>query len=83
MDRLYQVMIPGLSIAAHFPAVRRRLLADFPEVCEVLATTMPGTVLIAHRGEPQTDAWLNALEDAVATRPVLPPDPSTNTSSAA
>ena len=51
MPRLYQITIPGLSITAHFPAVRRRLLAEFPEVLEVLATTMPGTVLIAYRGE--------------------------------
>jgi hypothetical protein len=83
MPRLYQITIPGLSITAHFPAVRRRLLAEFPEVLEVLATTMPGTVLIAYRGEADMDAWLDALDEAVAMRPVPPPNRSSSSSSAA
>jgi hypothetical protein len=83
IPRLYQITIPGLSITAHFPAVRRRLLADFPKVLEVLATTMPCTLLIAYRGEADTDAWLDALDEAVAMRPVPPPNRSSSSSSAA
>ena len=83
IPRLYQITIPGLSITAHFSAVRRRLLADFPEVIDVLATTMPGTVLIAYRGEADSDAWLDALGEAVAMRPVPPPSRSSSSSSAA
>jgi hypothetical protein len=68
MQRLYEITIPGLSMRADFPAVRHRLLADFPDVAEVLAMTTPGTVLVMYRGEHEVDAWLDALSDSVATR---------------
>jgi hypothetical protein len=45
MQNLYQITIPGLSMKAGFPAARRRLLGDFPQVVEVLAMTTPSTVL--------------------------------------
>jgi hypothetical protein len=68
MNKLYEITIPGLSVAADVPAVRRRLLADFPDVLDVLATTMPATVLIVYRSVAEPDTWLDALSDAVATR---------------
>jgi hypothetical protein len=68
MAKLYEITIPGLSMRTDFPAVRHRLLADFPDVDEVLATTTPATVLVAYRGEDEVDAWLDALSDSVATR---------------
>jgi hypothetical protein len=67
-QRLYEITIPALAIETEFPAVRGRLLADFPRLVEVLATGTPGTVLIAYRGEDEVDAWCEALCDAVATR---------------
>jgi len=51
-----------------FPAVHDRLLADFPQVVEVLAMTTPATVLVVYIGDDQVDAWCEALSDAVATR---------------
>lgn len=68
MHKLYEITIPGLSVASELPAVRHRLLADFPDVLDVLATTMPATVLIVYRGVAKPNAWLDALSDSVATR---------------
>lgn len=68
MQKLYEITIPGLSVAADLPAVRHRLLADFPDVLDVLATTMPATVLIVYRGVAKLDNWLDALSDSVVRR---------------
>jgi hypothetical protein len=68
MPRLYQITIPGLSLKADFTAARRRLIVDFPQVMEVLRTTIPATVLVAYVGEDEVDAWLAALSDCVAAR---------------
>jgi hypothetical protein len=68
MPSLYQLTIPGLSLKGDFTAARRRLIADFPRVLEVLATTIPATVLVVYRGEDEVDAWLDALSEAVAAR---------------
>jgi hypothetical protein len=68
MRNLYEITIPGLSLKADFPAVRHRLLADFPYVVEVLAMTTPSTVLVVYLGEDEVDAWIEALSDSVATR---------------
>jgi hypothetical protein len=73
VQKLYQITIPGLSLKRDFPAARRRLIADFPLVLEVLATTMPATVLVAYLGDDEVDAWLDALSDSVATRRMSPP----------
>ncbi len=68
MQKLYEITIPGLSMKVDYPAVRHRLLADFPNVREVLAMTTPATVLVVYVGEEEVDAWLDALSDSVATR---------------
>jgi hypothetical protein len=68
MPRLYQITIPGLSMKGDFPAGRRRLIAEFPRVLEVFATTIPATVLVAYVGADELDAWLDALSDSVAMR---------------
>jgi hypothetical protein len=68
MQKLYEITIPGLSMKTDFPAVRHRLLADFPLVIEVLATTTPATFLIAYVGDDEVDGWIDALTESVATR---------------
>ena len=68
MKKLYEITIPGLSMKADLPAVRHRLLADFPHVIDVLAMTTPATVLVVYLGEDEVDAWIDALSDSVATR---------------
>jgi hypothetical protein len=65
MQKLYEITIPGLSMKADLPAIRDRLLADFPRVIEVLSMTTPATVLIVYRGEEEVDAWIDALSDSV------------------
>jgi hypothetical protein len=65
---LYEITIPGLSVSADLPSVRRRLHADFPQVLDVLGTTTPGTLLIVYSGQDEIDAWLAALDHSVATR---------------
>jgi hypothetical protein len=51
-----------------FAAARARLLNDFPDVQEVVATTAPSTLLVLYRGDDQVDAWLDALLDTIAAR---------------
>ena len=68
MQKLYEITIPGLSMKADLPAVPHRLLADFPQVIDVLAMTTPATVLVVYLGEEEVDAWIDALSDSVATR---------------
>lgn len=70
MQKLYEITIPGLSLKADFPAVRHRLLADFPYVVEVVAMTTPSTVLVVYLGQDEVDDWIEALSDSVATRRV-------------
>jgi hypothetical protein len=65
MPRLYQITIPGLFVARHWRPVRARLLQAFPEINDVLATTIPATLLVNYSGAPQVDAWLAAVSDAV------------------
>lgn len=68
MQRISRITLPALSIKRDFEAARRRLLADFPAVHDVLATTAPATLLVLYSGPAEVDAWLAALLDPVATR---------------
>ena len=67
MQRLYKLTVPGLSIKTDFTAARQRLLADFRNVHEVVATTAPATLLVVHSGPDEAEAWCNALLDSIAT----------------
>jgi hypothetical protein len=71
MQKLYEITIPGLSMKADFAAARGRLLSDFVNVVEVLASTTPGTVVLVYRGREQVDAWIDALCDCIATRRMI------------
>jgi hypothetical protein len=64
MQQLYRITVPGLSVKSDFTAVRGRLLAEFPAVVDVIATTAPATVLVVYRGRDEVDAWLVAIADA-------------------
>jgi hypothetical protein len=61
MQRLCRITVPGLSITRDFTAARRRLLARFPDIDEVVATTAPGTLLVASSRPEDVDAWLDVL----------------------
>jgi hypothetical protein len=66
MQRICRITVPGLSVKRDFDAARERMLADFPRVHELVATTAPATLLVLYSGPDEVDAWLDALLDAVA-----------------
>jgi hypothetical protein len=67
MHRLCRITVPGLSIESDFAAARERLLAEFPNVHEVIATTAPATLLVLYSGCAEADAWVDALLDSTQT----------------
>ena len=70
--RLSRIYVPGLAVEYDYVTARQRLLADFPDVREVFATTAPATLLIVHSGADQRDAWRDAVLDVIGARePVL------------
>jgi hypothetical protein len=70
MQRHYRITVPGLSVKRDFTAARQRLLADFPNVHEVIATTAAATLLVVYSGHEDPDAWLQTLRGPVAGRRV-------------
>jgi hypothetical protein len=68
MPKLYMITVPGLVVPRDWGAVHDRLLDDFPAVNDVLATTMPATVLIVYEGTAEVDAWLDGVGEAVLGR---------------
>jgi len=50
MPMYYSITIPGLSVKRDFTAARQCLLADFPNVHEVIATTAAATLLVLYSG---------------------------------
>jgi hypothetical protein len=72
MPTLCRITIPGLSVKRDFTAARRRLLAEFPDIQEVVATTAPGTLVVLCSGSEDVDAWLDTL-DSLTTPEVRKP----------
>jgi hypothetical protein len=68
MPRFYMLTVPGLKVTTDWASVHDRLLDDFPDVIDVLATTMPATLLIAYAGEANIDAWLEGINDGIRSR---------------
>lgn len=69
IQRLCRITVPGLTIKRDFSAARARLLAGFPDIEEVIATTAPGTLLVLSHGPEDVDAWLRELLDLRAADP--------------
>ena len=65
MQNLCQITVPGLEVAADWRLIHDRLLDEFPEVTDVLATTMKGTILILHGGPAHADAWLETVSETI------------------
>ena len=65
---LYMVTVPGLDVKSDWLPVHDLLLDEFPDVTEVLATTIPETLLIVYCGRADIDAWLAGLDEAVSVR---------------
>jgi hypothetical protein len=67
MQRLCRITVPGLG-KSDFTAARERLLTDFPNVAEVVATMTPETLLVVYSGRDESGAWYSTLLDSIATR---------------
>jgi hypothetical protein len=65
MPRLYSITVPGLDVRRHWAPVHDRLLDDFPQITDVLATTIAETLLIVYEGEVDVDAWLASMSEGV------------------
>ena len=63
--KLYLITVPGLEITSDWRVVHDRLLDEFPEVTDVLATTMKGTILILYGGPAHADAWLETVSETI------------------
>ena len=70
--------VPGLKVTTDWASVHDRLLDDFPDVIDVLATTMPATLLIAYAGEANIDAWLEGISDGIRSRRARAGHPATD-----
>jgi hypothetical protein len=68
MPKLCRITIPGLVVKRDFTAARQRLLAEFPSIEEVIATTAPGTLLVLCCGPEDLDAWLGTLENLAGSK---------------
>jgi hypothetical protein len=72
MPQRYMLTLPGLDVKSDWSAVHDRLLDDFDEIEDVLATTMAGTLLILYGGNPDVDGWLDRVSEAVLSRQLSP-----------
>jgi hypothetical protein len=61
LQLIYRITIPGLSVKRDFLAARERLLADCPEIHEVIATTSAATLLVVHSGPADPSRWAQTL----------------------
>ena len=68
MQQLLMITLRELDVGLDWRAVHDRLLDDFAGVSEVLATTTPRTILIAHEGPPEIDGWLESIGEAILSR---------------
>jgi hypothetical protein len=65
MPKLYMITVPGLEVKSDWRAVHDRLLDDFPEVTDVLATTTPATILIAYKRRADVDGWFESISETI------------------
>jgi hypothetical protein len=68
VPRLYMITVPGLQVRLDWAVVHDRLLDDFPQLRDVLATTIPETLLIVYEGDDDIDAWLDGISDGILSR---------------
>jgi hypothetical protein len=65
------ITVPGLEVKSDWRIVHDCLLDDFPNVDDVLPTTIAETLLIVYRERAEIDAWLDALSKAVPHRRLI------------
>lgn len=67
-SKLFILTVTGLNVRSDWRAVHDRMLDEFPGVLDVLATTMPGTILIVHTDPSDVDAWLDTVTATILDR---------------
>lgn len=70
MPRLCLIMVPGLDVSSDWRLAHDRLLDEFPEVTDVLATTMKETILVVyeHAAPGKPGRWLDTVSEALLGR---------------
>jgi hypothetical protein len=65
------ITVPGLEVSSDWPLVHDRLLDEFPEVTDVLPTTMKETILVVHEHASPADAsrWLDTVSETILNSP--------------
>jgi hypothetical protein len=62
------ITVPGLDVKSDWLPVHDLLIDEFRKVTDVLATTIPETLLIVYHGRADIDAWLGGVTEAVLVR---------------
>jgi hypothetical protein len=70
MPSLCLITVPGLTVSSDWRLVHDRLLDEFPEVTDVLATTMSETILVVYEYAAPSDAsrWLDTVSETLLHR---------------
>jgi hypothetical protein len=70
MPKLCMITVPGLRVSSDWQTVHDRLLDEFPEVTDVLATTIKETILVVHEQAAPEDAgrWLDTVNETILYR---------------
>jgi hypothetical protein len=67
MPLLCMITVPGLRVSSDWRLVHDRLLDEFPEVTDVLATTIKETILVIHEptAPENADRWLETVSETI------------------
>lgn len=70
MPSLCLITVPGLEVSSDWRLVHDRLLDEFPEVTDVLATTMKETILVVyeHAAPGAAGRWLDTVSETILNR---------------
>jgi hypothetical protein len=70
MPNLCLITVPGLKVSSDWRLVHDRLLDEFPEVTDVLATTIKETILVVyeHAAPGDSGRWLDTVSETLLHR---------------
>jgi len=70
MPSLCLITVPGLNVSSDWGLVHDRLLDEFPDVTDVLATTMRETILVVSERAASDEAsrWLDTVSETLLHR---------------
>ena len=70
MPSLCLITVAGLEVSSDWRLVHDRLLDEFPEVTDVLATTINETIVVVHEHAAPADEgrWLDTISETLLYR---------------